>query len=76
MQIKEPTCSDGTYVYCCFRNGITISNWRLELTESFVTVICSRDAAVTTVNSGNAVVALNCETVTEATSNVTATMLF
>ena len=75
VQNRKPSCSDGTSVYYCSRSDGTVSNWRFELTSS-PTVIPSRDAAVTTVNVGSAVVTLTRITQTDTTVNVTATISY
>ena len=73
--MREPSCSDGTSVYSCSRNGGTVLFWMFELTGSFVTAIRPLSEAVTTVNVGSAVVTLT-RTSDKTSINVTATISY
>ena len=75
VQIREPSCSDGTSVYHCSRSNGLVLNWEFELTGA-TTLIRPRDEAVRTINVGSAVVTLTRTSVTDTSINVTATISY
>ena len=76
VQVREPSCSDGTSVYSCARNGGNVLFWMFELTGSFVTPIRPSSEAVTSVNVGSAAVTLNRTSLTDSTVTITATISY
>ena len=75
VQIREPSCSDGTSVYHCSRNDGLVLNLEFELT-GVTTLIRPTSGAVTTVDVGSAVVTLTRISVTDTSINVTATISY
>ena len=76
LQVREPSCFDGTSVYSCARNDGTVLPWKFELTGSFTTLILASSGDVTTVNVGSAVVTLTRTVVPDTSINVTATISY
>ena len=77
VQVREPSCSDGTSVYYCARNYGLVAHWMFELTGNFITSIRSTSSGnVKIVNVGSAVVTLTRTLVTNNSINVTATISY
>ena len=75
VQVRKPSCSDGTSVYYCARNNGLVVHWMFEPTGYFVTSIRSTHSGnVRIVNVGSAVVTLTRTLVTNNSINVTATI--